>query len=98
MEIRILDREEQARIYDDVLEMMIAADRDFVPPLSSRSSSTQKDLTNVAAQSPGRRDRHRLFPKTPLPSQGKCIIIMPVYPRKKLWRSHNEAEELHQLG
>ena len=45
MEIRILSKEEQQSIYDDAYEMLEAADNEFVPPLSFRSSSTQKNLT-----------------------------------------------------
>ena len=45
MEIRILDKAEQANIYDRAYTMLEAADDEFVPPLSSRSSSTQRDLT-----------------------------------------------------
>lgn len=53
MEIRILQPEEQAAIYADVLEMLVEADGDFVPPLSSRSSSTQKELTATATRTTG---------------------------------------------
>ena len=45
MEIRILDKEEQQRIYPDAYEMLAAADNEFVPPLSARSSSTQQDFS-----------------------------------------------------
>ena len=53
MEIRILDREEQAQIYPEVLEMLVAADKDFVPPLSRRSSSTQAELANTESRENG---------------------------------------------
>ena len=45
MEIRILDKTEQQNIYTDAYTMLAAADDEFVPPLSSRSSSTQRDLS-----------------------------------------------------
>ncbi len=45
MEIRILGRQEQQNIYTDAYEMLSAADNEFVPPLSSRSSSTQQDFS-----------------------------------------------------
>ncbi|MBR2937852.1 MAG: GNAT family N-acetyltransferase [Oscillospiraceae bacterium] len=48
MEIRILDKEEQQRIYPEAYEMLAAADNEFVPPLSSRSSSTQQDFSQSA--------------------------------------------------
>jgi ribosomal protein S18 acetylase RimI-like enzyme len=45
MEIRILEKEEQQSIYDDAYKMLEAADNEFVPPLSSRSSSTQRNFS-----------------------------------------------------
>ena len=53
MEIRILDKAEQARIYDAAYCMLEAADDEFVPPLSSRSSSTQRDLSGGKKNSDG---------------------------------------------
>lgn len=47
MIIRILAKQEQESIYTDAYEMLAAADNEFVPPLSSRSSSTQKNLLNT---------------------------------------------------
>ena len=47
MEIKILSKEEQGDLYDQAYEMLEKADNEFVPPLSSRTSSTQKDLLNV---------------------------------------------------
>lgn len=47
MEIRILEKNEQQEIYDTAYELLAAADNEFVPPLSSRNSSTQKDFSNV---------------------------------------------------
>ena len=41
MEIRILEKEKQPCIYNDAYQMLELADNEFVPPLSSRSSSTQ---------------------------------------------------------
>ncbi len=45
MEIRILSREEQEQIYAPAYGMLEAADEEFVPPLSSRSSSTQQNFS-----------------------------------------------------
>lgn len=47
MKIKILTSEEQTEYYDEILKMVIAGDDDFVPPLSARSSTTQKDLTST---------------------------------------------------
>lgn len=45
MEIRILGKTEQQNIYPEAYSLLAAADEEFVPPLSSRSSSTQRDLS-----------------------------------------------------
>ncbi len=42
MEIRVLSEKEQRSIYPVAYEMLEAADEEFVPPLSSRESSTQQ--------------------------------------------------------
>lgn len=46
MEFKILTPNEQAQYYDEILEMLYMSDDEFVPPLSARSSTTQKDLTS----------------------------------------------------
>lgn len=46
MKIEILSRQEQEKYYDEVLEMLICGDEEFVPPLSARNSSTQKNLSS----------------------------------------------------
>ena len=46
MKIEILSREEQVNYYDEILEMLIMGDEEFVPPLSARNSATQKDLSS----------------------------------------------------
>lgn len=46
MEIKILTSEEQVKYYDEILNMLYAGDEDFIPPLSARSSTTQKDLSS----------------------------------------------------
>lgn len=50
MEICILEKAQQARIYDEAYKLLEAADNEFVPPLSARSSSTQRDFS-ASAQS-----------------------------------------------
>lgn len=56
MEIKLLSREEQERIHPQVLEMLTEADGDFVPPLSSRSSSVQQTFTGNTTQRGGVQD------------------------------------------
>jgi len=46
MDIRIINPHEQAQYYGEILEMLYMSDDDFVPPLSARSSTTQKDFTS----------------------------------------------------
>jgi len=53
MKIRILDKQEQQNIYIDVYKLLEAADNEFIPPLSSRSSSTQQTLSNFAKRTDG---------------------------------------------
>ena len=45
MEIRILEKAQQQSIYDAAYKLLEAADHEFVPPLSARSSSTQRDFS-----------------------------------------------------
>lgn len=47
MEYKLLAKEEQERFYAQIFEMMIAGDKDFIPPLSARSSTTQKALKST---------------------------------------------------
>ena len=45
MEYKLLSNKEQEKFYDQIFEMMQDGDKDFIPPLSARSSTTQKDLS-----------------------------------------------------
>ena len=47
MEIRILSKQEQPGIYDEAYKLLAEADEEFVPPLSSRNSSTQQNLSET---------------------------------------------------
>ena len=42
--IGVLSKAEQEKYYDDILNMLILGDEEFVPPLSSRSGTSQSDL------------------------------------------------------
>ncbi len=53
MKICILSKEEQQSIYADAYKMLEAADKEFVPPLSFRSSSTQQNLLKSIENSDG---------------------------------------------
>lgn len=45
MDYKLLSKSEETVFYDQIFEMMQESDKDFVPPLSSRSSTTQKDFS-----------------------------------------------------
>ncbi len=47
MEIKIPQKAEQEKYYDEILDMLTLADDEFVPPLSLRSSTVQSDLKNT---------------------------------------------------
>ncbi len=53
MDFRILKPEEHPAFYGQIFEMMQESDRDFVPPLSARSSTTQKNLTKTSGSIEG---------------------------------------------
>lgn len=46
MDIKILNSSECEKYYDEMLKMLTLGDDEFVPPLSSRSSTTQSDLSS----------------------------------------------------
>jgi len=53
LEYKLLTKEEQVKYYNQIFEMMVAGDKDFIPPLSARSSTTQKDLTSTESSMDG---------------------------------------------
>lgn len=53
MELREFTAEEKIKYREEMLEMMRQADNDFVPPLSARTSTLQKDLASYESVSNG---------------------------------------------
>ncbi len=53
MEIRILEKAEQQVVYPDAYKLLAATDKEFVPPLSSRNSSTQQNLSGNTQNADG---------------------------------------------
>lgn len=53
MEFVLLSEEQKKAYYQDILHMMELSDKDFVPPLSQRSSTTQQSLGGQEANSEG---------------------------------------------
>ena len=47
MEIRVLKKSEHKIYFDEILEMLICCDNEFVPPLSTRKSTTQTKLNGT---------------------------------------------------
>lgn len=46
MELKMLTKAEQEALGPQILEMLTGSDREFVPPLSARSSTTQQNLSD----------------------------------------------------
>ena len=53
MEIKILTKNDSELYFPEILEMLKRADGEFVPPLSSRSSTTQSSLVGNASTPEG---------------------------------------------
>lgn len=53
MIFKILTIEDKADLKQQILDMMQASDNDFVPPLSARSSTVQKNLKNTITSTDG---------------------------------------------
>ena len=53
MDIRILKPEEHEKYYDEIYNMLIEGDDEFVPPLSKRSSTTQKGFKDIQKNQDG---------------------------------------------
>lgn len=49
MELKILTSAEQVFFGPQILEMLTASDREFVPPLSARNSTTQQNLSSESS-------------------------------------------------
>ena len=53
MEFKILSNEQKIKYKHDIIEMLKQSDKDFIPPLSARSSTTQSDLTKQTSSEQG---------------------------------------------
>ena len=49
MEFKLLTKEDKKSLKQQILQMMQVSDKDFVPPLSARSSTLQKDLKSAVS-------------------------------------------------
>lgn len=53
MQFRVLSEQEKLTYKRDVIEMLKGSDKDFVPPLSARTSTTQSDLSATESSEQG---------------------------------------------
>ncbi len=53
MEFAVFNQKEKAFYKEQIIQMMCKSDDEFVPPLSARNSTLQKDLTNYVQSSDG---------------------------------------------
>ena len=64
---------------EEVYALLVMADREFVPPLSARGSSTQSDLSNTSAAEEGARDYYASMASQPVVlalEEGRCLGFM----------------------
>ena len=53
MRFKLLSKDDKIIYKNEILEMMRVSDKDFVPPLSARNSTLQKDLTSFKSSTDG---------------------------------------------
>lgn len=53
MQFRVLTEQEKLTYKNDVIEMLKGSDKDFIPPLSARTSTTQSDLSATESSEQG---------------------------------------------
>ena len=53
MEIKLFSEEDKLHYKSDVIEMLEASDKEFIPPLSSRASTSQTDLSGGSCSKNG---------------------------------------------
>ena len=53
MQFIISSNKEKVKYKNDIIEMLKQSDKDFIPPLSARSSTTQSDLTSTTSTKQG---------------------------------------------
>ena len=79
MELCYFDSVAECGYGADIQELLVLADKEFIPPLSSRGSSTQADLQNAATVSEGARDYFEAMLPQPVViavENGKCMGFM----------------------
>lgn len=79
MELQYFDSVAECGYAEDIQSLLVLADKEFIPPLSARGSSTQSDLTNSTAVSDGARDYYNAMSGQPVVvavENGRCYGFM----------------------
>ena len=66
MQLQYFETVESSGWGEDVYRLLVMADREFIPPLSSRGSSTQSDLSHATAAERGARDYYESMASQPV--------------------------------
>lgn len=79
MELQYFDSVAECGYAEDIQSLLVLADKEFIPPLSARGSSTQTDLTSTATVSDGARDYYNAMSGQPVVvavENGRCYGFM----------------------
>ena len=79
MELRYYKTVEDSGFGEAVYGLLVLADKEFIPPLSARASSTQSDLSQAAAAEEGARDYYESMASQPVIlalEEGRCLGFM----------------------
>ena len=79
MELQYFDSAAECGYAEDIQALLVLADKEFIPPLSARDSSTQSDLTSSTAVSDGARDYYNAMAGQPVAvavENGRCYGFM----------------------
>lgn len=79
MQLVYFETVEGSRYGEAIYELLVMADKEFIPPLSSRGSSTQSDLSGTSAAEEGARDYYRSMASQPVVlalEEERCLGFM----------------------
>ena len=79
MELQYFDSVSSCGYAEDIQALLVLADKEFIPPLSARGSSTQKDLTGSTIVSDGAKDYYNTMSGQPVVvavENGRCFGFM----------------------
>lgn len=79
MELLYFDSVTQCGYAEDIQSLLVMADKEFIPPLSARGSSTQADLQSTATVSAGAKAYYEAMSSQPVViavEDGRCFGFM----------------------